>query len=146
MADQGHGPDSEGVQQLLVGQREVEHVLQRLEARGAGHARMERRVHRVARGQAIEKRRPAAPLVEGVEVDDVGPAARRPHAKRVLTAGVYNRLSVTDAMMEAEQVRVCVPVCVRRTSELRASVAREMPVVAVDHCQAGTHVAGKVEG
>src|SRR5947209_756902 len=34
-------------------------------------------------------------------------------------------------MMEAEQVRVCVPVCVRRASELRASVARAAEVAEI---------------
>src|SRR5438309_443662 len=50
VADQGHGPDAEGVQQLLVGQREVEHVLQRLEARSEEHtSELQSQFHLVCR-------------------------------------------------------------------------------------------------
>ena len=37
-------------------------------------------------------------------------------------------------------------VTVEEFDRVAASIASEVPVVAVDHCQAGTHVAGEVEG
>jgi hypothetical protein len=37
-------------------------------------------------------------------------------------------------------------VAVEEVDRVVASIAREVPVVAVDHCQAGAHVAGEVEG
>ena len=41
---------------------------------------------------------------------------------------------------------VSVRVSVEEVDRVVASVAREVAVVAVDHCQAGTHVAREVEG
>ena len=37
-------------------------------------------------------------------------------------------------------------VVVQEVDRVVASVAGEMPVVAVDHCQAGAHIAGEIEG
>src|SRR6266540_3501478 len=37
-------------------------------------------------------------------------------------------------------------VCVKEVDRVVASVAGEMPVVAVDHGQAGAHVTGEIEG
>ena len=69
MADQVRRLEPQRGEQLVVDQREVDHVVQRLKAGRSPHARMERGMDRVATSQAVEEGRPALALVERVEVD-----------------------------------------------------------------------------
>src|SRR5262249_22530030 len=57
---------------LVVGEDEIEDVVEGLDPRRALHPGVERRVDRVIPGETGQERRPAAALVDGVEVDDRG--------------------------------------------------------------------------
>src|SRR6185295_7407016 len=68
-------------QQLVVGEREVEDVVERLHAARALHARMERRIDGEPLGETVDEGRPPAALVKGMEVDERGALPAREHAE-----------------------------------------------------------------
>ena len=77
MADQVRALEAERGEKLVVGEREVEEIVERLDAGRARHSRMRGRVHAERAGEAIEERRPRAPLVVGMEI----------HQRRTAAAG-----------------------------------------------------------
>ena len=72
---------AKGSEQLVVRQREIDHVVELFHALGALNAGVKRRVHGEPLGQSLEQRRPAASIVEGVAVDQRRSAPRREHAE-----------------------------------------------------------------
>jgi len=56
VADQVGGADAETVEELVVGQDQVEDVVERLDTARALDPGVERRVHRVARREAVQER------------------------------------------------------------------------------------------
>jgi hypothetical protein len=82
-------------QQLVVRERQVEHVVERLDALGSGDARMQRGVDRVPLRESTEQRRPPALGIQGLwrdlvdlaAVEDQHPLARRQGTLAVHSAG-----------------------------------------------------------
>ena len=81
MPDQVGTLEPERAQKLVVGEREVEEIVERLDAGRASDPGVRRRVHAERGGQEIEERRPGAPLEVRVEVDERGALTGGEHAK-----------------------------------------------------------------
>src|SRR3989449_9020761 len=81
VADQVGSADTEPVEELVVGEDEVEDVVERLDAARALDPGVERGQDRVARGEVVQERRPATALMERVEVNEVRAAPPREHTE-----------------------------------------------------------------
>src|SRR5258705_2605351 len=69
MADQVGPLDAERGEELVVGQREIEQIVERLDTARARDTRMRRRVYAEGPGQEVEERRPRAALEIRMEID-----------------------------------------------------------------------------
>src|SRR5439155_14776725 len=75
-ADQVHVLDPERAEELVVDEREIEEIIERLDAGRASHTRVSRRVQAEGSRQEVEERRPRAALVVRVEIEERNAAPR----------------------------------------------------------------------